>query len=93
MDIVLRHEVIEYRPLGTSLLFLRAAHMLMLTFLTGGSLDFYFIAGPTPVKVIEQYSEIVGKPALYPYWSYGFHLCRWGYSMFAFVSPFLFDLR
>jgi len=42
----------------------------------GGTLDFYFMSGPTPVDVIEQYSEIVGRPAWMPDWGFGFHLCR-----------------
>ena len=43
----------------------------------GGTLDFYFISGPTPKAVVQQYSEIVGKPAQMPYWAFGLHLCRW----------------
>lgn len=42
----------------------------------GGSLDFYFVAGPTPNAVIEQLSGAYGKPALPPYWAFGFHQCR-----------------
>lgn len=48
--------------------------------LIGGTLDLYFLSGPTPVSVIEQYSEIVGLPTWQPYWGFGFHLCRWGYQ-------------
>jgi alpha-glucosidase len=42
----------------------------------GGVFDFYFVAGPTPVAVVQQYGDIVGTPALQPYWSLGFHQCR-----------------
>ncbi|XP_076621881.1 lysosomal alpha-glucosidase [Colletes latitarsis] len=52
-----------------------------ITFRTiGGIFDIYFFLGPTPADVIRQYSEIVGKPFLPPYWSLGFHLCRYGYN-------------
>ncbi|TFK48006.1 hypothetical protein OE88DRAFT_1665015 [Heliocybe sulcata] len=47
--------------------------------LLGGILDFYFLSGPTPQTVIEQYGEIVGLPTWQPMWGFGFHLCRWGY--------------
>ncbi|KAL1304389.1 hypothetical protein AAFC00_003389 [Neodothiora populina] len=44
----------------------------------GGVFDFYFVSGPTPKEVAVQYSEVVGKPALQPYWGFGFHQCRYG---------------
>ncbi|KAF8888302.1 glycoside hydrolase family 31 protein [Infundibulicybe gibba] len=54
----------------------------------GGVLDFYFLAGSTtdPTEVARQYAEIVGTPAEVPYWSLGFHQCRFGYQNFIDVA-------
>lgn len=33
----------------------------------------------SPMVASSQYVSFIGKPLLAPLWSYGFHLCRWGY--------------
>jgi alpha-glucosidase len=42
----------------------------------GGILDLYFLSGPSPVEVSQQYAEVVGLPAMHSYWSLGYHNCR-----------------
>uniref|UniRef100_A0A673W168 Alpha glucosidase n=1 Tax=Salmo trutta TaxID=8032 RepID=A0A673W168_SALTR len=54
----------------------------------GGILDLYIFLGPDPQSVVRQYLQVIanvypvlllGYPMMLPYWSLGFHLCRWGY--------------
>jgi alpha-glucosidase len=45
----------------------------------GGDLDYYFINGPDPKKVIERYTALTGRMPLPPLWALGYNQCRWSY--------------
>ncbi|XP_036301753.1 sucrase-isomaltase, intestinal [Pipistrellus kuhlii] len=48
--------------------------------ITGGILDFYIFLGDTPEQVVQQYQELIGRPAMPAYWSLGFQLSKWNYT-------------
>src|SRR5260370_8991012 len=45
----------------------------------GGELNYYFIAGPEPKKIIEQYTALTGRSPLPPLWTLGYQQCRYSY--------------
>jgi lysosomal alpha-glucosidase len=45
----------------------------------GGILDLFIFTAEHPRDVVSDYWTLIGPPTLPPYWSLGFHLCRWGY--------------
>ncbi|HYC93371.1 MAG TPA: glycoside hydrolase family 31 protein [Thermoanaerobaculia bacterium] len=45
----------------------------------GGALDYYFIYGPEPKKVLERYTALTGRMPLPPLWALGYHQCRYSY--------------
>lgn len=46
----------------------------------GGNIEMYFFTGPSPLDVLRQYTDFIGKPFMPPLWSLGVHQCRWGYD-------------
>jgi len=46
----------------------------------GGILEFFVFLGPTPEEVIQQYTSVIGRTFMPPYWSLGFQISRWGYA-------------
>jgi len=45
----------------------------------GGELNYYFIAGPEPKTIVEQYTAMTGRSPLPPLWSLGYQQCRYSY--------------
>ncbi|KAK7074034.1 hypothetical protein SK128_000929 [Halocaridina rubra] len=46
----------------------------------GGVLDFFMVLGPDPEMVVAQYTFLIHRPMIPPYWALGFQLCRYGYA-------------
>ncbi|ORX87591.1 hypothetical protein BCR32DRAFT_227910 [Anaeromyces robustus] len=78
-------EIIDGKAYG---FFLRNSHGMEFTIknnvltiqVIGGNFDMYFFMGPTMDDVVKQYYKVIGAPALLPYWSLGWHQCRYGYE-------------
>ena len=45
----------------------------------GGELNYYFIAGPDPKTIIEEYTGMTGRTPLPPLWSLGYQQSRYSY--------------
>jgi alpha-glucosidase len=59
----------------------------------GGELNYYFIAGPEPKKIIEQYTALTGRAPLPPLWTLGYQQCRYSYYPEARVREIAHLLR
>lgn len=45
----------------------------------GGEMDYYFIYGPQPLEVVQNYHRLTGTHPLPPLWALGYHQSRWSY--------------
>jgi len=45
----------------------------------GGELNYYFIAGPDPKKIVEEYTAMTGRSPLPPLWTLGYQQSRYSY--------------
>ena len=57
----------------------------------GGIVDLYFMAGPSPIDAVRQYSEVAGKAAMMPYWGLGLHQCRYGYQDYIDIAEVIYN--
>ena len=55
--------------------------------IVGGIVDLYFLAGPTPKEVSAQYAEVVGLPAMTPYWGLGVSTMTLLQSLLVYLLP------
>jgi alpha-glucosidase len=46
----------------------------------GGEIDYYFFAGPTPQKILADYTALTGYTPLPPLWTLGFQQSRYSYE-------------
>ncbi|OQS05119.1 lysosomal alpha-glucosidase [Thraustotheca clavata] len=59
----------------------------------GGIIDFFVFLGPAPATVVQQYTALVGRPLLPPYWTLGYHLCRWHNHVMSDVTSVVDRMR
>ncbi len=46
----------------------------------GGEVDYYFIYGKSPARIIQTFTRLTGRMDMPPLWSLGYHQSRWGYK-------------
>ncbi len=59
----------------------------------GGELDYYFIYGPDPKRVIQEFTSLVGRPPLPPLLALGYQQCRYSYYPEARVREIANEFR
>ena len=58
-----------------------------------GEMNYYFSFGPSPKKVLQRYTELVGRMPLPPRWALGYQQCRWSYYPESRVRKLASDFR
>eukprot|EP01022_Parablepharisma_sp_SALTPOND_P027678 TRINITY_DN6732_c0_g1_i1.p1 TRINITY_DN6732_c0_g1~~TRINITY_DN6732_c0_g1_i1.p1 ORF type:complete len:929 (+),score=74.82 TRINITY_DN6732_c0_g1_i1:46-2787(+) len=52
----------------------------------GGVFDMYFFYSGKAEDVIRKYHDLIGRPYVPPFWSLGFHMCRYGWKSLGVVK-------
>ena len=60
---------------------------------SGGALDLYVLAAPTPLAVVQAYARLTGRTPLVPNWALGYHQCRYSYMNEAEVRDVAREFR
>ena len=56
----------------------------------GGNIHFIILLGQfDPEELLERYHDYIGKAHIPPFWSMGYHQCRWGYKTAAALNEVL----
>ncbi|MCI4670409.1 MAG: glycoside hydrolase family 31 protein [Bacteroidia bacterium] len=59
----------------------------------GGEMNYYFIYGPSLIRVTEGYAFLTGTPELPPLWALGYHQSKWSYAPEANVKDLVKKMR
>ncbi len=89
MDVLLRRGVIQYRAIGGTLdfRFFSGDQPASSSSSSSGNDKAVATVKNSPNTAIQQYVNFIGNPVIHPYWSYGFHLCRWAYNNVSRPKP------
>lgn len=59
----------------------------------GGEMDYYLFYGPTPAAILDQLTQLTGRPFMPPLWALGYHQSRWSYMDEAEVHALVTGFR
>ena len=60
----------------------------------GGIFDFRFLMGEqSPEVTLDKFHIFMGRSAVPPFWSFGFHQCRWGYENVSMLEDVLANYK
>lgn len=61
--------------------------------IVGGVIDVYFFYPTRADDLLKKYHDIIGRPYMVPFWSLGYHQCRWGWKTLNVVKEVVAKLE